>query len=149
MGGGKAHRHHQMSSGVQCAPECLEEFEAMKIRSTYQYIIYKITADKKSIVIEAKGAKGADFADFKSKLPDGDCRYAVLDVEINTKSGATANKLIFVAWSDDNASVKPKMLYASSKDALKKTLTGINEEYQATDRGDLEEVEIKKKAGSV
>ena len=51
--------------------------------------------------------------------------------------------------SDDNASIKPKMLYASSKDALKKTLTGINEEYQATDRGDLDEAEIKKKAGNV
>ena len=51
--------------------------------------------------------------------------------------------------SDDNASIKPKMLYASSKDALKKALTGINEEYQATDRGDLEEAEIKKKAGNV
>jgi len=41
------------------------------------------------------------------------------------------------------------MLYASSKDALKKALTGINEEYQATDRGDLDLTEIKKKAGSV
>ena len=112
-------------------------------------MIFKITDDKKSIVVDCKGEKGASFADFQSKLPDGDCRYAVLDVEINTKSGATANKLIFVAWSDDNASVKPKMLYASSKDALKKTLTGINEEYQATDRSDLDEAEIKKKAGSV
>ena len=70
----------------------------MKIRSEYGYIIFKITDDKKNIVIEHKGAKGASFEDFTSKLPDGDCRYAVLDVEINTKSGATANKLIFVAW---------------------------------------------------
>ena len=54
-----------------------------------------------------------------------------------------------VRRSDDNASIKPKMLYASSKDALKKTLTGINEEFQATDRGDLDEAEIKKKAGNV
>merc|ERR1711874_620503 len=98
--------------------------------------------------IEEKGEKGADFATWGSKLPESDCRYAVLDVEINTKSGATTNKLIFVAWSDDNASIKPKMLYASSKDALKKALTGINEEYQATDRGDLDLEEIKKKAGS-
>merc|ERR1712046_358016 len=111
--------------------------------------IYKITDDKKSIVIEHQGAKGASFDEFTSKLPDQECRYAVLDVEINTKSGATANKLIFVAWSDDNASIKPKMLYASSKDALKKTLTGINDEYQATEKSDLDLVEIKKKAGSV
>ena len=48
--------------------------------------------------IDCKGDKGASFDDFTSKLPDGDCRYAVLDVEVNTKSGATANKLIFVAW---------------------------------------------------
>ena len=51
--------------------------------------------------------------------------------------------------SDDNASIKPKMLYASSKDALKKALSGINEEYQATDRGDLDLKEIVKKAGGV
>ena len=121
----------------------------MKIRSKYGYIIYKISDDKKFIEIECKGEKGASFDEFVSKMPDGDCRYGVLDVEINTKSGATTNKLIFVAWSDDNASVKPKMLYASSKDALKKALTGINEEYQATERGDLDYADIQKKAGSV
>ena len=104
-------------------------------------------------------------------MPDGDCRYGV-PMSRSTRNRATTNKLIFVAWSDDNASVKPKMLYASSKDALKKALTGaprtarpaalpcrrpaphprspgINEEYQATDRGDLDHAEIKKKAGSV
>ena len=40
------------------------------------------------------------------------------------------------------------MLYASSKDALKKSINGINEEYQATDRSDLDLEEIQKKAGS-
>ena len=29
--------------------------------------------------------------------------------------------------------MRPKMLYASSKDAIKKALTGINDEYQATE----------------
>jgi len=138
-----------MSSGVQCSPECISEFEQMKIRSAYKYIVFKITDDKKSIEIEKKGAPSSSFADFAKELPDGDCRYAVLDVEVTTKSGATANKLIFIAWSDDNASVKPKMLYASSKDALKKMLTGINEEYQATEKAELDEKEIKKKAGDV
>lgn len=144
-----------MSSGVQVATGCVEEFEKMKIRSAYKFLIFKIGADKKEIVIDVKreskegDVEGKVFDEFTAALPDGDCRYAVLDVEINTKSGATANKLIFVAWSDDNASVKPKMLYASSKDALKKGFNGINEEYQATDRGDLSLADIKKKAGNV
>merc|ERR1712176_1370299 len=110
---------------------------------------FKITEDKKFIEIECKGEKEATFDEFAKKLPDGDCRYAVYDVKINTKSGGETNKLIFISWSDDNASVKPKMLYASSKDALKKTLSGINDEYQATERADLDEAEIKKKAGHV
>ena len=114
-----------------------------------QYIVFKITDDKKFIEVEKKGEKGASFEEFCGTLPDNECRYAVLDVPITTKSGAETSKLIFVAWSDDNASIKPKMLYASSKDALKKALTGINEEYQATDRSDLDFAEIKKKAGSV
>ena len=79
-------------------PDCVPEFEEMKIRSKYAYIIFKITDDKKFIEIEKKGEKGASFEEFCGCLPDGDCRYAVLDVEINTKSGATTNKLIFVAW---------------------------------------------------
>lgn len=61
-------------------------------------MIFKITDDKKFIEIECMGSKGATFQEFKDKLPESDCRYAVLDVEINTKSGATANKLIFIAW---------------------------------------------------
>ena len=136
-----------MSSGVQVQPECLTVFEEMKIRSAYKFLIFRITDDKKFIELEHKGEKGTSFEDFTSKLPDNDCRYAVLDVEITTKSGATANKLIFVAWSDDNAAIKPKMLYASSKDAIKKALTGINDEFQATERGDLDMSEIVKKAG--
>ena len=112
-------------------------------------MVFKITDDKKSIVIDCTGEPGAPFEEFCSKLPEGGCRYAVLDVKINTKSGAETSKLIFVAWSDDNASIKPKMLYASSKDAIKKSLTGINEEYQATDTSDLDFKEIQKKAGGV
>ena len=49
--------------------------------------------------------------------------------------------------SDDNAGIRPKMLYASSKDAIKKSLNGVQEEYQATERGDLDETEVNKKAG--
>ena len=59
-------------------------------------MVFKITDDKKFIEIDCKGT--GDFEEFKTKLPDNDCRYAVLDVEIATKSGATASKLIFIAW---------------------------------------------------
>uniref|UniRef100_A0A6S9RKX6 ADF-H domain-containing protein n=1 Tax=Chrysotila carterae TaxID=13221 RepID=A0A6S9RKX6_CHRCT len=86
------------SSGVVAEQQCIDEFDTMKIRKSYSYIIYKISDDKKYIQIECKGEPGASFAEFCSKLPDGDCRYGILDVPISTKSGAEANKLIFVCW---------------------------------------------------
>ena len=112
-----------------------------------QYLIFRITDDKKFIEVEAKGDKTEDFKAFCSKLPDGDCRYAVLDVEINTKAGATANKLIFVAWSDDNASIKPKMLYASSKQALRNALDGVQLDHQATDYDEVTPEEFNERSG--
>lgn len=37
----------------------------------------------------------------------------------------------------ETSSVKTKMLYAASKDALRKKLVGINHEVQATEYGEL------------
>lgn len=71
------------------------------------------------------------------------------DTVITTRAGAEANKLMFVAWSDDNAPIRKKMLYASSKAALKSSLQGIVEEFQATCRGDLDYKDLQAKAGGV
>lgn len=43
-----------------------------------------------------------------------------------------------IAWSPDLANVKAKMVYASSKDALKKALNGVAHEIQANDGDDIE-----------
>jgi cofilin len=42
----------------------------------------------------------------------------------------------------DTAKIKSKMLYASTKDSLKKKLVGIGAEIQATDKSELEEAVI-------
>ena len=40
-------------------------------------------------------------------------------------SDGTRTKLVFVVWAPQTASIKQKMVSASSKDALKKKLDGI------------------------
>ena len=58
------------------------------------------------------------------------------------------NKICFVCWyvwpclwltrrSPDDSKVKQKMLYASSKDALRKALVGIATEIQGTDMSEV------------
>merc|ERR1711948_33723 len=88
------------------------------------------------------------FEDMCGKFPDAGARFAVFDCPIIAKSGAETNKLIFIMWNSDSAPVKSKMLYASSKDALKKKLTGIENEFQATDKDDMKIGDVAKKAGS-
>merc|ERR1712061_924887 len=88
------------------------------------------------------------FDAMKDSFPDSEARFAVYDCPIIAKSGAETNKLILIMWNSDNAPVKSKMLYASSKDALKKKLTGIENEFQATEKSDFLLPEVAKKAGS-
>ncbi len=68
-----------------------------------------------------------------------DCRFAVYDFEytINEAEGPR-NKILFIAWSPDVSKVKSKMMYASSKDSLKKSLVGIAKDVQATDAGEID-----------
>merc|ERR1712056_54823 len=119
------------------------------------YVIFHIV-DKKTIEAEKEG-KSDDlkdksneeiFQEMKDSFPDAEARFAVYDCPIIAKSGAETNKLIFIMWNSDNAPVKSKMLYASSKDALKKKLTGIENEFQATEKTDFLLPDVAKKAGS-
>lgn len=48
-------------------------------------------------------------------------------------------KLVFLNWAPDNAKVKAKMMYASTKDFFKGHLDGISAEFQASDLDDVDE----------
>ncbi|KAI1007612.1 hypothetical protein K3495_g616 [Podosphaera aphanis] len=66
-------------------------------------------------------------------------RFAVYDFQYNLQSGdGTRNKIVFLAWSPDDAKIQSKMIYASSKEALKRSLTGVATELQLNDVDDIE-----------
>mmetsp|Transcript_70251 Transcript_70251/g.168325 ORF Transcript_70251/g.168325 Transcript_70251/m.168325 type:complete len:139 (+) Transcript_70251:92-508(+) len=128
-------------SGVTVQDDCVTKFEEMKTRHLYKYIIYKIE-NKKEIVIDCIGEKGATYDEFKNKLLEDKSqpRYALVDMSYNTADGRPQEKLVFLFYSDDdNTGVKDRMLYASSKDAIKKKLPGVMKEHQANASDALEE----------
>lgn len=100
-----------MASGMGVHEDVVTKFSEMKLRRTAKWMIFKIQDDR--IVLESSGS--GDAKEFESKLPSHDCRYGVFD---------TDSKIQFVMWCPDVAPVKPRMLYASSKDALIKKLEG-------------------------
>jgi len=120
-------------SGVGLGPDCVTTFEELKLKKNLSYIIYKLSNDKKTIEVETTSTDQA-YETFIAALPESDCRYAVYDFqyEIDPTEGKR-NKIVLYTWSPDTAPIRSKMVYASSKDALRRSLNGIGAEVQGTD----------------
>jgi cofilin len=134
-------------SGATVSQECITAYNDLKLSKKYKFIVFKLSDDWKEIVVETASAD-AEWETFREQLLNATAksksgavgkgpRYAVYDFEYNTGDGVR-NKLAFIAWSPDDAGIQPKMIYASSKEALKRSLTGLAIECQANDGDDIE-----------
>ncbi|KAF3765970.1 putative cofilin [Cryphonectria parasitica EP155] len=136
-------------SGATVHEDCVTAWNDLKLNKKHKYVIFKLSDDLKEIVVE-EASDNKDWEAFRQKLKDAKTvsktgaeskgpRYAVYDFQYNLASGeGERNKLTFIAWSPDDAGIKAKMVYASSKDALKRALSGIAVEIQANDDDDIE-----------
>lgn len=113
-------------------------FNDMKLKHDRRFIIYKIEGDK--VVVEKEGDKDKKYSDFMDALKEvaeNEPRYAVVDFHFETADGRPQDKLVFIGWSPDTSGVKPKMTYASTKDAILKKLSGVHKALQITESSDL------------
>jgi cofilin len=85
----------------------------------------------------SKTSDSSNYDDFLAELPPAECRYAIYDFEFQKGDEGKRNKICFFTWSPDESKVKQKMLYASSKEALRKALVGIATEIQGTDLSEV------------
>ena len=137
-----------MASGVAVSDEVIKVFNDMKVRKAStpeevkkrkKAVLFCLSEDKKTIIQEEGkeilvGDVGETIDDpylhFVKMLPDRDCRYALYDATYETKESKKED-LVFIFWAPECAPLKSKMIYASSKDAMKKKLPGIKHEVQA------------------
>lgn len=144
-------------SGVTVEDACVYAFEAMKSKRAFKYVTFALSSNMDMIVVDKKvehtsGSEAVtteeDYEEFyqhmKSVHEARDCRYAVYDVQYQTSEGGRRGKLAFIHFCPDEASIKRKMLYASSKDALKEKLIGTLE-IQASDLEGVSLSEIRDK----
>nr|XP_006118628.1 destrin [Pelodiscus sinensis] len=110
-----------------------------EIKKRKKAVLFCLSDDKKCIVVEEGkeilvGDIGVTISDpfkhFVQMLPEKDCRYALYDASFETKE-SKKEELMFFMWAPDQAPLKSKMIYASSKDAIKKKFPGIKHEHQA------------------
>ncbi|QIW98643.1 hypothetical protein AMS68_004161 [Peltaster fructicola] len=141
------------SSGVTVSPECVSAFNDLKLGKSTKWIVYKLSDNQKEVIVEEIG-KEEDWEVFREKLinaksPDGKkgARYAIYDLSYEAEGGAgTRNKIVFIAWSPDDAGIKTKMVYSSSKESLKRALNGVAIEIQANDEEDIEKESVTARA---
>ncbi|TFL01685.1 actin depolymerizing factor [Pterulicium gracile] len=140
-----------MSSGVTANQACLEAYQSLKLGKKYRYIIYNLSKDNKEIVVEqtaerSSGDAISQYEEFLTHLSEAECRWAVYDFEFEKEDGGKRSKIVFFSWSPDTAKIKQKMLFASSKSALKLGLVGVAVEIQGTDFSEISYESVLDKA---
>ncbi|KAJ2809108.1 hypothetical protein H4R20_000348, partial [Coemansia guatemalensis] len=135
------------SSGIEVNKACYDAFASMKKDRKYKFVIFKISDDFKEVVVDSTSLddlkdkdgkvipqKEDPFEEFVLRLPENSSRFAVFDY---TKEPTVYNKLLFVSWAPDTASIKSKMLHASTKATFREGLNGIAVDIQATDSSEV------------
>uniref|UniRef100_A0A1A7WJN5 Cofilin 1 (Non-muscle), like n=1 Tax=Iconisemion striatum TaxID=60296 RepID=A0A1A7WJN5_9TELE len=135
-----------MASGVQVCDDVKEIIKDMKVvkndadaNDRIRLVLLEIKDGK--IVIERTyrqkdlSAEPDIYKFFLKQLENEKCRYLLYDCHFETKE-SKKEELVFIMWAPDTAPIKAKMQIASSKDALKKILTGIKHEIQMNDLSD-------------
>lgn len=109
----------------------------MKLGKKYKFVLFGLNDDKTQIVVKETSTE-QDYDAFLEKLPENECLYAVYDFEYEIGGNeGKRSKIIFFTWSPDTAPIRSKMVYASSKDALRRALNGISTDVQGTDYSEV------------
>ena len=61
-------------------------------------MIYKISEDKTTIVVEYTSTETDNFNTFLERLPENEGRYALYKMDYTTTDGRPATKIAFISW---------------------------------------------------
>ncbi|KAI2657955.1 Cofilin-2 [Labeo rohita] len=121
-----------MASGVAISDEVIEHYNSIRVRQVgadagqrFKLVVMRLSDDKKSIIVDSENClkvKDVENTDVLkkvlSKLPVDDCRYGLYDCRYENKESVKED-LVFILSAPESAMLKSKMVYASSKAALK------------------------------
>ncbi|XP_070834099.1 non-muscle cofilin 1-like [Chaetodon trifascialis] len=133
-----------MASGVQVSDEVKDLITDIKLQRSepMQHIRVAAFKIKDGFILKDEVVRQADlvgddaFLAFKGLLDPKRCRYILYDCHFDTKESSNKKELVFVLWCPETGCVKDKMAFASSKDALKKCMTGIKHNLQMNEPSD-------------
>ncbi|KAB8270500.1 hypothetical protein BDV30DRAFT_215042 [Aspergillus minisclerotigenes] len=135
-----------MSSEVKVNDDCEAKFLEIKLQQKYRYVIYKLSADYKEIVVDKTGSIDSTYDNFMDDLSEHDCRWVVYDFVPKLDEDSQIRKLVFISWCPDDARIRSKMMQASSRSNLCRKLNGIGLEISATELDEISYETVLEKA---
>ena len=85
---------------------CKQAYDDLHNKHQHAYIVFRISDDDTTIIVEKKGDKGAPYSEFVDEIRKivgngKECRYAAVDVEVSvqrqgTDAASTFNKVVFI-----------------------------------------------------
>ncbi|XP_016147976.1 non-muscle cofilin 1-like isoform X2 [Sinocyclocheilus grahami] len=149
-----------MASGVAISDEVVYHYNAIRVRQTgtevgqrFKLVVMCLSKDQKSIVVDVENClkvKDVGNSDvlkqILSKLPTNECRYALYDCSYASMESVKED-LVFILSAPENASLKSRMVYASSKAGLKAKMPGLKFEWQINEPADREASCLVEKLG--
>jgi hypothetical protein len=147
-----------VDSGIKCCNSCTPIFADLDSKKL-EYVICQINDKQKVAVIDQSQAGETDklYADqsitpaahtpalwdrFSKKLMQLDQAFGICFVDYVTKDGRDQKKLVFVFWCSNNAKVKNKMTYSSTKMSCAKKMQTIDCQLQCDTPDDLDFKEV-------
>ncbi|RDW74642.1 actin-binding ADF family protein [Aspergillus mulundensis] len=114
-----------MPSGVTISDESINAYKDLLYKrgaAKPKFIIYKITPDERSLVVD-ESCPEKEYEAFLHKITaEPEPRYAVYDVEYDLKEDGKRATTVFITWMPGATSTRLRMLYASTKEQLRRAL---------------------------
>lgn len=135
-----------MESGIRPSEEQIKEYNTLKINPSLRCLIYSISKDEKSIENVFQAGRDFLYKDLYEQLPSNEPRFVLYDFDYETdeKPPRKTNKLLLIFWCPDSSSIKKKFVFASSKESIKRSFTGIQKDIQASDLSEIDYDVVRK-----
>ncbi|XP_068183430.1 non-muscle cofilin 1-like [Antennarius striatus] len=144
-------------SGVEVCDEVKNIFDRMKKvkqggdqSDRLRLVVFRVCGKNIDVTetMTNKQCAGKDvYTIVRKHLREKDCCYILYDCHYRTVETSDHEDLILLTWCHENATIKSKMIYSSSKPALKKALNGIKLDLELTDFSDCSRKEFLTKLG--
>ena len=127
-----------MNTGINIPDEVRAEFQALRLKRKYRYIIMKVNEAKDGVEVEKTGERDETFDQFKENMPKNNSRWAVYDLEWNADDGRKLSKLLFILFApDDNLDKAERFVVTCNKDQVKSKMIESNRDMQINSWDDL------------